>query len=424
MKKTVPFSLEQIQKIATTYPTPFHIYDEQAIRENARRFTNAFRWAPEFQEYFAVKATPNPYLLKVLQEEGFGGDCSSLAELILCEKAGITGDKIMFTSNETPIAEYQKAKELGAVFNLDDITHIEYVDQQIGLPDTISFRYNPGSLREGNDIIGKPEEAKYGLTRAQLFDAYRIAKEKGVQHFGIHTMIVSNELSKDNLVETARMIFALVNEISQEVGISFSFVNFGGGVGVPYRLEEEPVDLEALGDAIHTLYEEMIVAKGLAPLKICMECGRMVTGPYGYLVTKAIHRKDTYKHYIGVDASMANLMRPGMYGAYHHCTVLGKEDMPATHKYDIVGSLCENCDKFAIDRVLPEITVEAESPDYKGGDYLVIHDAGAHGHAMGFNYNGKLRSAELLLKPDGSVQCIRRAETLEDLFATLDFHQL
>lgn len=424
MKKTVPFTLEQIQEMVKTYPTPFHIYDEQAIRENARRLTNAFRWAPEFQEYFAVKATPNPYLLKVLREEGFGGDCSSLAELILCEKAGITGDKIMFTSNETPIEEYQKAKALGAVFNLDDITHIEYIDKQIGLPDTISFRYNPGPLREGNDIIGKPEEAKYGLTRTQLFDAYRIAKEKGVQQFGLHTMIVSNELSKEYLVETARMMFALVDEISREVGISFSFVNLGGGIGVPYRPEEEPVDLEALGAEIHALYDEMIVSKGLAPLKICMECGRMVTGPYGYLVTKAIHRKDTYKHYIGVDASMANLMRPGMYGAYHHCTVLGKETAPATHVYDIVGSLCENCDKFAIDRTLPEIAVEAESADGTGGDYLVIHDAGAHGHAMGFNYNGKLRSAELLLKPDGTVQCIRRAETLEDLFATLDFDHL
>lgn len=424
MKKTVPFTLEQIQEMVKTYPTPFHIYDEQAIRENARRLTNAFRWAPEFQEYFAVKATPNPYLLKVLREEGFGGDCSSLAELILCEKAGITGDKIMFTSNETPIEEYQKAKALGAVFNLDDITHIEYIDKQIGLPDTISFRYNPGPLREGNDIIGKPEEAKYGLTRTQLFDAYRIAKEKGVQQFGLHTMIVSNELSKEYLVETARMMFALVDEISREVGISFSFVNLGGGIGVPYRPEEDPVNLEALGAEIHALYDEMIVSKGLAPLKICMECGRMVTGPYGYLVTKAIHRKDTYKHYIGVDASMANLMRPGMYGAYHHCTVLGKETAPATHVYDIVGSLCENCDKFAIDRTLPEIAVEAESADGTGGDYLVIHDAGAHGHAMGFNYNGKLRSAELLLKPDGTVQCIRRAETLEDLFATLDFDHL
>ena len=424
MQKTVPFTLEQIQEIVKTYPTPFHIYDEQAMRENARRLSNAFRWAPEFQEYFAVKAAPNPYLLKVLGEEGFGGDCSSMAELILCEKAEVTGDKIMFTSNETPIEEYIKAKELGAVFNLDDITHIEYIDKRIGLPDTISFRYNPGPLRDGNDIIGKPEEAKYGLTRAQLFDAYRMAKEKGVQKFGIHTMIVSNELNREYLAETARMMFELVAEISAEVGITFSFVNFGGGIGVPYRPEDEPVDLEALGEDIRVLYEEMIAAKGLAPLKICLECGRMVTGPYGYLVTKAIHRKDTYKHYIGVDASMANLMRPGMYGSYHHCTVLGKEDASADQVYDIVGSLCENCDKFAINRALPAIEVAAETENDQGGDYLVIHDAGAHGHAMGFNYNGKLRSAELLLKPDGSVQCIRRAETLDDLFATLDFDNL
>lgn len=314
MKKTVPFTLEQVKQIAQTYPTPFHIYDEQAIRENARRLTAAFSWAPEFQEYFAVKAAPNPYLLKILKEEGFGGDCSSMAELVLCEKVGITGEKVMFTSNETPIEEYIKAKEMGAVLNLDDITHIEFIDSQIGLPETISFRYNPGPLRGGNEIIGTPEEAKYGLTREQLFDAYRIMKEKGAKRFGIHTMIVSNELNRDYLVETAKMMFELVKELSAALDIRFSFVNFGGGIGVPYRPEQEPVDLEALGAEIKAQYESIIVANGLAPLKICLECGRMVTGPYGYLVTKAIHKKDTYKHYIGVDASMANLMRPGMYG--------------------------------------------------------------------------------------------------------------
>ncbi len=301
------------------------------------------------------------------------------------------------------------------MLNLDDITHIEFIDSQIGLPKTNCFRYNPGPLRDGNEIIGKPEEAKYGLTREQLFEAYRIMKDKGATKFGIHTMIVSNELNRDYLAETAKMMFELVAEISKEVGIQFSFVNFGGGIGIPYKPEQEPVDLEALGQTIKQLYEEIIVANGLAPLKICLECGRMVTGPYGYLVTKAIHTKDTYKHYIGVDASMANLMRPGMYGAYHHCTVLGKENAPADHVYDVVGSLCENCDKFAIDRQLPAIEI---------GDYLAIHDAGAHGHAMGFNYNGKLRSAELLLKADGSIECIRRAETLDDLFATLDFSKL
>lgn len=415
MKKTVPFTKEQIEKIAQDYPTPFHIYDEQAIRDNARRLTKAFSWAPEFQEYFAVKAAPNPYLLKVLKEEGFGGDCSSMAELVLCEKVGITGDKIMFSSNETPISEYVKAKELDAIFNLDDITHIEFIDKQIGLPKTISFRYNPGPLREGNAIIGKPEEAKYGLTKEQLFEAYRIMKEKGATRFGIHTMVVSNELNRDYLAETARMMFELIVELSNEIGIHFDFVDLGGGIGVAYKPEQDPVDLEALGEQIHQLYDEIIVANGMAPLKICLECGRMVTGPFGYLVTKAIHKKNIYKNYIGVDASMANLMRPGMYGSYHHITVLGKEDAPCDHVYDVVGSLCENCDKFAIDRNLPEIET---------GDYIAIHDAGAHGHAMGYNYNGKLRSAELLLKPDGSVQMIRRAETLDDLFATLDFSNL
>lgn len=415
MNKTVPFTREQIEQIAQVYPTPFHIYDEQAIRENARKLNNAFRWAPEFQEYYAVKAAPNPYLLKILKEEGFGGDCSSMSELILCEKVGITDEKIMFTSNETPIDEYIKAKELGAVLNLDDITHIDFIDSQIGMPKTISFRYNPGPLRGGNEIIGTPEEAKYGLTKEQLFDAYRIMKEKGATKFGIHTMVVSNELNREYFAETAKMMFELIVELTKELGITFSFVNFGGGIGIPYKPEQEPVDLAALGQDVKKLYEELIVANGLAPLKLCLECGRMVTGPYGYLVTKAIHKKDIYKHYIGVDASMANLMRPGMYGSYHHITVLGKENAPADHTYDIVGSLCENCDKFAIDRELPAIET---------GDYLVIHDAGAHGHAMGFNYNGKLRSAELLLKPDGSVECIRRAETLDDLFATLDFSKL
>lgn len=415
MQKTVPFDRTKIEEIARTYPTPFHIYDEKAIRENARRLNAAFSWAPQFQEYYAVKAAPNPYLLKILKEEGFGGDCSSLAELVLCEKAGITGENIMFTSNETPIAEYQMAKQLGAILNLDDITHIDYIDQQIGLPEVISFRYNPGPLRGGNEIIGKPEEAKYGLTREQLFDAYRIMKEKGATRFGIHTMVISNELNREFFVETAKMMFALIHDLTTELGITFSFVNFGGGIGIPYRPGEQAVDLEALGQEVKAVYDAYITAKGLAPLKICLECGRMITGPYGYLVTQAVHRKDTYKHYIGVDASMSNLMRPGMYGSYHEITVLDKEKAPRDHVYDVVGSLCENCDKFAINRALPAIEM---------GDYLVIHDAGAHGHAMGFNYNGKLRSAELLLKPDGSVQQIRRAETLDDLFATLDFTSL
>lgn len=415
MNKTLPFNREQIDIIAQSYPTPFYLYDEQAIRQNARRLLKAFAWAPAFKEYFAVKATPNPYILKILHEEGFGADCSSLAELILAEKAGITGEEIMLTSNNTPVEEFAKAKALGAILNLDDITHIAYIEEHLGLPQTISFRYNPGPLRGGNAIIGTPEEAKYGLTREQIFEAYRIMRDKGCQTFGIHTMIISNELNVQYFAETAQMMFDLIVELHAQLGITISFVNFGGGIGIPYRPEEEPVDLDKLGQLVQACYEQTITAQGLAPLKICLECGRMITGPYGYLVTKAIHRKDTYKHYIGVDASMANLMRPGMYGSYHYVSVLGKENQPLDHTYDVVGSLCENCDKFAIDRPLPAIT---------NGDYLVIHDAGAHGHAMGFNYNGKLRSAELLLKPNGTILPIRRAETLDDYFATLDFDQL
>jgi len=410
--KTVPFTKEQIQDIIKRYPTPFHIYDEQAIRENARKLTEAFSWVPGFKEYFAVKATPNPYLLSILREEGFGADCSSLPELILAERSGITGENVMFTSNNTPAEEFRKAMEMGAIINLDDITHIPFLEECAGVPELICFRYNPGPLKQGNAIIGKPEEAKYGLTRQQLFDAYRIMKEKGVKRFGLHTMVASNELDPNYFVETARILFELVRDITREIGIRFEFVNIGGGIGIPYRPEQEPVDLDIVSQGIRRLYNEIIISNGLDPLKIVMENGRMITGPYGYLVTTAIHRKEIYKNYIGVDACMANLMRPGMYGAYHHITVLGKENWPMDHVYDVVGSLCENNDKFAIDRKLPLIDE---------GDILVIHDAGAHGHAMGFNYNGKLRSAELLLRPDGSVVQIRRRETIDDYFATLDF---
>lgn len=412
---SLPFDLEQMNHIIEQYPTPFHIYDEQAIRDNARRFLKAFSWAPNFCEYFAVKATPNPYILKILQEEGFGVDCSSLAELILAEKCGFHGEKIMLTSNETPVNEFAKALELDAILNLDDITHIAYLEENLHLPKTISFRYNPGNLRSGNDIIGTPTEAKYGLTHEQIFEALKIMRDKGCEKFGLHTMVASNELNSDYFLDTAIMMFNLVKEVHDKLDITISFVNFGGGIGIPYTPEQNAVDLEQLGAKIEQAYHDIIVKNNLAPLNICMECGRMITGPYGYLVTTAIHQKDTYKHYIGVDASMANLMRPGMYGAYHHLTVLGKENEPATHTYDIVGSLCENCDKFAINRQLPQINI---------GDILVIHDTGAHGHAMGFNYNGKLRSAEILLKPDGTTQLIRRAETLDDLFATLDFSGL
>ncbi|MEN6412883.1 MAG: diaminopimelate decarboxylase [Veillonellales bacterium] len=411
--KTLPFTQAKLAEIIQQYPTPFHIYDEKAIRKNIRNLIAAFSWAPDFKEYYAVKAAPNPYLLRILREEGAGGDCSSLAELILCERSGIRGENIMLTSNDTPAVEFQKARELGAIINLDDISHIDYLEKHAGIPALICFRYNPGPLRKsGNTIIGYPEEAKYGLTREQIFAAYQIMKDKGVKRFGLHTMVISNELNPEGLIETANMMFDLAVELKQRLGISLEFVNFGGGIGIPYKPEQEPVDLAALGQAIHHLYNEKIVANGLHPLQIVMECGRMITGPFGYLVATVLHKKETYKNYVGLDACMAHLMRPALYGAYHHITVVGKENQPLDHTYDVTGSLCENNDKFAIDRKLPAIDI---------GDILVIHDAGAHGHAMGFNYNGKLRSAELLLRPDGSVQKIRRAETLDDYFATLDF---
>jgi diaminopimelate decarboxylase len=415
MDKKLPFTKEQIEAIIEKYPTPFHIYDEKAIRATARTLLKTFDWVPGFKEYFAVKATPNPYIMKILREEGFGADCSSIAELILAEKTGIVGENIMFTSNDTPAGEYSKAKELGAVLNLDDITHIDYVEKHVGLPDLLSFRFNPGAAKSGNVIIGRPEEAKYGLTREQIVQAYSIAAKKGVKRFGLHTMVASNELDPEYFVETARMLFVLAVELYQTNGVRLEFINIGGGIGIPYRPEQEPVDLDAVSRGIHRQYEELIVHNGLSPMKIFMECGRVITGPYGYLVTKAIHKKDTYRHYVGLDACMANLMRPALYGAYHHITVMGRETAPHDHVYDVTGSLCENNDKFAIQRELPAIDI---------GDTVVIHDAGAHGHAMGFNYNGKTRSAELLLKEDGSVEMIRRAETIDDLFATLDFSRL
>lgn len=410
--KSLPFDEPTLRKIAEEYPTPFHIYDERAIRANARKLLEAFSWVDGFKEFFAVKATPNPHIMKILAEEGFGGDCSSYPELVLCERVGVTGENIMFTSNNTPAYEYEKAKQLGAIINLDDMTHIPFLAETLGLPETISFRYNPGPERTGNAIIGNPEEAKYGFKRDQLFDGYKLAREHGVKRFGLHSMVASNELNGDFFVETARMLFELTIELAETCDIRLEFVNLGGGIGIPYRPEEEPVDLEYVSQGIKQLYDEMIVPKGLAPLTICMENGRCITGPYGYLVTKAIHHKHTYKEYVGVDACMANLMRPGMYGAYHHITVVGKENTPADSTVDVVGSLCENNDKFAIDRQLPKVD---------NGDLLVIHDTGAHGHSMGFQYNGKLRSAELLLREDGSIKQIRRAETIDDYFATLDF---
>lgn len=412
MSKPFPLTQAQLEALTARFPTPFHLYDEAAIRANARRIHEAFAGLPGFREYFAVKALPNPFILRILAAEGFGADCSSMAELTLCEKVGLRGDRIMFTANETPDAEFQKAAELGAIINLDDITHVDVLQKALGrFPETICFRYNPGPLRGGNAIIGKPEEAKYGLTREQIFQAFRMARERGATRFGLHTMIVSNELNEAYHIETVQMLCDLAVEIKQDSGIAISFINTGGGVGIPYRPGEKPVDYAHIASAVHREYAEKLAPAGLDGMAFNVEWGRCITGPYGWLVTRAIRHKDTYRHYIGVDASMANLMRPGMYGAYHHITVAGKETAPPTHTYDVVGSLCENCDKFAIQRDLPEI---AE------GDLLILHDTGAHGHAMGFNYNGKLRSAELLLRPDESVIQIRRAETLGDLFATLD----
>ena len=414
--KTLPFSAEKIKEIVAEYGTPFHIYVEKDMRENARNLVKAFEWAPEFKEYFAVKALPNPYIMKILKEEGFGGDCSSLAELVLCEKVGITGENICFTSNDTPAEEFVKAKELGAIINLDDITHIDYLAKETGLPDLLAFRYNPGSLREGgNEIIGYPEEAKYGMTKEQIFAGIEKAKAMGVKRFGLHTMVVSNELNVDYLIGTATMMFELAVEVKEKLGVTVEFLNLGGGIGIPYLPEQEPVDLAAFGQGVKGEYERILIPAGLDHVKICLESGRMITGPYGYLAATALHEKNIYKHYIGLDACMANLMRPALYGSYHHITVVGKENAPADTKYDITGSLCENNDKFAIDRMLPKIDI---------GDILVFHDTGAHGSAMGFNYNGKLRCQELLLKEDGSVEVIRRAETLDDYFATLDFSRL
>jgi diaminopimelate decarboxylase len=412
MTANLPFTLEQLESITAKQPTPFHLYDEAGIRATARELIAAFSWAPEFREHFAVKATPNPYILAILREEGCGTDCSSMAELHLSDAVGITGEQIMFTSNNTPYPEFQRARELGAVINLDDITHINYLDEHVGLPELLSFRYNPGPTREGNPIIGSPEEAKYGFTREQILKGYGIIQDRGVKRFGLHTMVISNELDSSAFAETARMLFELALEVHASCGVRIELINLGGGIGIPYQPDQDAVDIAALGAEIRSLYDEMIGPSPLHPLRLAMENGRIMTGPHGYLVTRAGHHKNTYRHYVGVDACMADLMRPGMYGAYHHITVMGKQDSPHDQVYDVVGSLCENNDKFAIQRELPEI---------ESGDLLVIHDSGAHGHAMGFNYNGKLRSAELLLREDGSVQEIRRAETEADYFATLDY---
>jgi len=414
-EKILPFSKEKIRGIIKKYPTPFHIYDELAIRQNAKNFLKSFGMLGGFKQFFAVKATPNPYILKIMKEEGFGLDCSSFAELVMAEKTGFKGEEIMFSSNDTPAEDFKKAKELGAIINLDDISHIDFLEKHAGIPDLVCFRFNPGPERTGNAIIGKPEEAKYGFTREQMIEGYKILKKKGVKRFGMHTMLVSNELNKNYFVETAKMMFKLAVEVHQKTRIKIEFVNLGGGIGIPYKPEDDPVDYKRVAQGIKKNYEEIIVKNNLHPIKIFTECGRVITGPYGYLVTSVNHIKHIYKDYVGTDASMANLMRPAMYGAYHHITVLGKENAPQNHVYDVTGSLCENNDKFAINRKLPEIAP---------GDILVIHDTGAHGFSMGFNYNGKLRSAELLLRPNGSILQIRRAEIVDDYFATLDFSKL
>lgn len=414
-EKTLPFSKEELAKIAEKFPTPFHIYDEKGMRDYAKKFVKAFSWNHGFKEYYAIKSAPNPFLMKILRQEGFGIDCSSLAELVLAEKIGMHGEEIMFTSNDTPAHEYKKAIELGAIINLDDFAHIGYLEEKVGLPELVCFRYNPGSLKEGNAIIGHPEEAKYGFTREQLFEGYKILRDKGVKRFGIHTMVASNELNPDYFVETAHILFELIVELYQTLGIRFEFANLGGGIGIPYKPDQQAVDLEKMSDGIQKGYNQYIVANGLAPLRIYFESGRAITGPFGYLVSRVLHIKDTYKKYAGLDASMANLMRPALYGSYHHITVLGNEENSSKFMYDVTGSLCENNDKFAINRVLPKMIP---------GDLVVIHDTGAHGHAMGFNYNGKLRSAELLLRENREVVEIRRAETLNDYFATLDFSSL
>jgi diaminopimelate decarboxylase len=414
-RKTHPFTLSQLENITESFPTPFHIYDEKAIRKNARALNEAFSWNKGFKEYFAVKAAPNPFLLKILKQEGFGADCSSLPELMLAEKEGITGDEIMFTSNDTPAGEFIKARELGATINLDDISHIDFLEKHGGIPELVSLRYNPGKLREGSFIMGKPEEAKYGFTREQVFAGLDLLRRKGAKRFGLHTFIASNELNPGYFADTAGMMFELAVEVLSRLGIRLEFVNISGGIGIPYRPEETAVDLGLVSSGIKEMYENIVIPNGLDPLSLFMECGRMITGPYGYLVSRVLHIKNTYKNFAGLDACMANLMRPGMYGAYHHISVAGKERLPQNHRYDVTGSLCESIDRFAVDRMLPEIRV---------GDLLVIHDTGAHGHAMGFNYNGKLRSAELLLRENGEVVEIRRAEKVEDYFATLDFRKV
>ena len=413
MNKKPFVTLEQLEEITKTYPTPFYLYDEKGIRENAKALKEAFSWNPGYKEYFAVKATPNPFLINILREYGCGCDCSSMTELMLSHEIGVTGEDIMFSSNDTPAEEFAYAAEIGAIINLDDFTHIDFLEKTIGyIPETISCRFNPGGIFQiSNDIMDNPRDAKYGMTEEQLFDAYRILREKGAKHFGLHAFLASNTVTNEYYPMLAKVLFELAVRLKKETGADIRFINLSGGIGIPYRPDQEANDIRIIGEGVRRVYEEVLVPAGMGDVAIYTELGRFMMGPYGCLVTKAIHEKHTYKEYIGVDACAVNLMRPAMYGAYHHITVMGKEDAPCDHVYDVTGSLCENNDKFAIDRPLPKIDK---------GDLLVIHDTGAHGYAMGYNYNGKLKSAELLLKEDGGVQLIRRAETPKDYFATFD----
>ncbi|MCQ4725162.1 diaminopimelate decarboxylase [Anaerotignum faecicola] len=413
MKKEPFATKSQLEKIIEKIPTPFHLYDEKGIRENVKKLKEAFSWNKGYKEYFAVKATPNPFLINILREYGCGCDCSSYTELMLSEAIGAVGSDIMFSSNDTPAEDFKKAAQLGAIINLDDITHIEFLEKTIGkIPKTISCRYNPGGIfKISNDIMDNPGDAKYGMTTEQLFEAFKILKEKGAEEFGIHAFLASNTVTNEYYPMLAKVLFETAVKLSRETGVHIKFINLSGGVGIPYRPDQEPNDIIAIGEGVRKVYEETLVPAGMGDVAIYTELGRFMMGPYGCLVTKAIHQKHIHKEYIGVDACAADLMRPAIYGAYHHITVMGKENEPLSHKYDITGSLCENSDKFAIDRMLPEIET---------GDILVIHDTGAHGYSMGYNYNGKLRSAEVLLKEDGSAELIRRAETPKDYFATFD----
>ena len=413
MNKKPFVTKEQLDEITAKFPTPYHLYDEKGIRDNAKAVKEAFAWNKGYREYFAVKACPNPTLIQIMKEYGCGCDCSSMTELMLSKAMGCKGADIMFSSNATPAEEYQYAAKLGAIINLDDITHIDFLEKAIGyIPETISCRYNPGGLfKISNDIMDNPGDAKYGMTTEQLFEAFKILKAKGAKKFGIHAFLASNTVTNEYYPMLAKVLFEVAVKLEKETGADIEFINLSGGVGIPYKPDQEPNDIRVIGEGVRKVYEEVLVPAGMGDVALYTEMGRFMTGPYGCLVTKAIHEKHTYKEYIGCDACAVNLMRPAMYGAYHHITVMGKEDQPCDHKYDITGSLCENNDKFAIDRMLPKIDM---------GDYLVIHDTGAHGYAMGYNYNGKLKSAEILLKEDGSFEMIRRAETPRDYFVTLD----